>query len=72
MYIVIELQTTGETTAIPPITTYTNWQQAYAKYHTILAAAAVSTVPKHAAVILNEEGAVIRNESFEHGEAASE
>lgn len=67
MYIVIELQTTGGATAIPPINTYEDWQEAYSRYHSILATAAVSSVEKHAAVILTEDGAAVRSEVFEHG-----
>jgi hypothetical protein len=65
-YIVIELQTdaAGQTANI--VTAYDNQPQAEAKFHTILAAAAVSPVPKHAAVILSEEGLIVRQWCYDH------
>ena len=65
MYIVIEMQTNGETTATLA-NAYTDKNTAYQKYHTILAAAAVSAVEVHTAVILNEFGYIEARESFEH------
>ena len=58
-YIVIEMQTNdkGETGVIP--LAYEDLNLARQKYHTILAAAAVSALPVHGAVILdpiNPEG----------------
>lgn len=58
-YIVIEMQTNekGMTSVIP--VAYEDLNLARQKYHTILAAAAVSTLPVHGAVILdpiNPEG----------------
>ena len=52
-YIVIEMQTNenGVTSVIP--LAYEDLNLARQKYHTILAAAAVSTLPVHGAVILN-------------------
>ena len=66
MYIVIELQTNNNTTAVVPPTAYSSLSVALQKYYTILAAAAVSSVETHSAVILNEEGSVIRKDSFTH------
>ena len=67
MYIVIEMQTnaTGQVSNIT--TAYPTIEQAYSKYFTILAAAAVSSVPVHAAVILNSFGEEIEHKAFEHG-----
>ena len=66
MYIVIEFQTTRKTAAIVPSVAFTDLNQAYQKYYTILAAAAVSNVPIHAAIMLNEKGELIRSEYFDH------
>ena len=67
-YIVIEMQTTnGVTAAI--INTFDNYPQAEQKYHTVLAAAAVSAVPTHAAAMLTERGNLVKYECYEHGEA---
>ncbi len=66
MYIVIELQTTNKTAVIT--STYDDLAKAYQKFYTILAAAAVSSVPCHTAVILTETGAVNRCETFTHAQ----
>lgn len=64
MYIVTELQTNGETTAVLNYT-YTDKNVALQKYYTILAAAAVSQVEVHTAMIINEIGLVEYRESFD-------
>lgn len=68
MYIVFELQTNGENTAVLT-TSYKDRNTAFQKYHTILAAAAVSSVEVHTALIMNEYGIVEARETFEHNEA---
>ena len=65
MYIVIELQTNGTSTA-SLVNSYTDKNVAYQKYHTILASASVSKVEIHTAIIMNEYGIVEARESFEH------
>lgn len=67
MYIVIELQTSGTTTA-SLTNAYTDKNVAYQKYHTILASASVSPVEIHTALIMNEYGVVEARETFTHGE----
>ena len=64
-YIVIELQTNGGTTA-NIVTTYNTREEAESKFHTILAAAAVSNVEIHAAVILAPDGFQIAHEAYTH------
>ena len=64
MYIVTELQTNGETTAVLNYT-YTDKSTALQKYYTILSAAAVSQVEVHTAMIINEIGLVEYRESFD-------
>lgn len=64
MYIVTELQTNGETTAILNYT-YTDKNIALQQYHTILASAAVSKVEVHTVLIINEIGLVEYRESFD-------
>ena len=66
-YIVIEMQTTGGSTAVIT-TTKTNINEAENKYHTVLAAAAISQVEIHSAALLNEKGQFIKYECFEHGQ----
>lgn len=67
MYIVIEMQTNGETTTTLTYA-YVDKNTAYQKYHTILASASVSSVEIHTAIILNEYGYIEARESFEHKE----
>lgn len=64
MYIVTELQTNGEATAILNYT-YMDKNTALQQYHTILASAAVSQVEVHTAMIINELGLVEYRESFD-------
>lgn len=65
MFIVIEMQTNGGKVATI-INRYTDLNQAYQKYYTVLAAAAVSNVEVHTAVILTETGKVVASEHFAH------
>lgn len=67
-YIVIEAQTNGDTTAILA-KTYAAYPVAEQAYHTVLAAAAVSSVHIHAASMLNEQGQLIKRECYAHEEA---
>lgn len=64
MYIVIEIQTS--TTVATIVNSYDNINQAESKYHQILTAAAISDVPKHGAVLLNDEGQRINSECYIH------
>lgn len=64
-YLVIELQTTNDVTA-HLAWSYDNIEQAESKYHAILSAAAISTVPLHAAVILNQEGNKLKSWYYIH------
>lgn len=69
-YIVIELQTNGGTTA-NIVTTHDTREAAESKYHTVLAAAAISNVEVHAATILTPDGFQLMSQSYHH-EAAAE
>lgn len=72
-YLVIEIQKAADgTIAVPPITTYDNFFDALSRYHTILAAAAVSSVPVHTALVLNEVGQEIRLDSYNKAEGQPE
>lgn len=64
-YLVIEIQKYGDdTVAVPPIATYDSFFEALSRYHTILAAAAISDVPVHTCCIINEVGQEIRMDSY--------
>lgn len=64
-YIVIELQTTGNSTA-NIVTSYDSKEQAESAYYAILSAAAVSSVPVHSAVIITEEGYPLMSGHYKH------
>lgn len=65
-YIVIELQTNADGQTANLVTAYDDLAQAESKFHAILAAAAVSAVPKHAAVILSEDGLIVKQWCYDH------
>lgn len=64
-YLVVEIQKTGEQIA-NIVTAHNTRNEAESKFYQVLAAAAISSVPKHSASLLTENGVCIRNESYEH------
>ena len=71
MYIIIELQTTnGQTAHI--VTTKEDRNEALSTFHSILAAAAISKVDTHTAVVMDERGNYVAIESFVHKEEEQE
>lgn len=66
MFIVIEIQVNETASTI--VNSYDTRNEAEARYHTILSAAAASAVPKHSAVLLSEEGYYLKSEVYKHGE----
>ena len=66
-YIVIEAQTSdiGET-IVAPVYTTNSINDAYSRFHSICASAAVSTVKKHAVWVTDETGAWVTGQVFEH------
>ena len=65
MYFVLEIQINGNTGSILSFS-YDNQADAEAKYHTILSVAAKSSVEKHSAVLMAENGITIKHESYFH------
>lgn len=63
-YLVIELQTNADGSVGNLVYSYDNLPQAEAKYHTVLAAAALSDLPAHAAVLMDNEGYVRKQECY--------
>lgn len=63
MFIVIEIQKTGEQVATI-VNAYADYIDAAARYHTILAAAAKSEADTHSAVILDEYGKELVSENY--------
>lgn len=66
MYIVIELQTNANGSVGNLVWSYATREEAFSKYHAVLSAAAVSALPVHAAVILDNHGFQIAAMYFEH------
>ena len=64
-YIVLEIQATTDNTSVLH-NVYADRETAENKYHTILAFASTSSVPKHSAVMLNERGVWIKGETYTH------
>lgn len=65
-YIVLELQTDTAGNVANIVTKHNTLNEAEAKFHTILAAAAISSVPTHAAVIMSEEGDTFGSKCYKH------
>ena len=67
MYYVIELQTNGAEGSYL-VTAKETRDEAMSTYHSVLAAAAVSNVDRHACIVVDDYGTRIANECYEHGE----
>ena len=68
-YLVIELQTNADGTVGNIVTAHDALNEAESKFHQVLAAAAVSALPIHAAVLLRSDGALLERRDYRHGEA---
>lgn len=66
MLIVMEIQKDANVSTI--VTQHETRNDAENKYHTILAYAAISSIPQHSAVMLEDDGLFIKSESFDHEE----
>lgn len=66
MFIILELQTNTDGTVGTLINTYTEQNDAESKYHSVLASAAVSSLPKHTAFMLADDGRVVKSECYTH------
>ena len=64
--IVTEIQKFANGQMSTPSYAYDDQISAEAKYHSILAGAATSTLPVHACIMFNEEGYALKNECYKH------
>lgn len=71
MYIIVEIQKTGDQVATL-VNTAATINQAESVYHQILAAAAISQVPLHSAILMTDAGTPLRYESYSHEVQAAE
>ena len=69
MFSIIELQTSSGSTAHIYQTAETK-EQAMSKYHTCLAAAAISNVEYHTCFVVDERGQYLARECYEHPKAS--
>ena len=67
MFIVIELQKNRDGHVANIVTEHATQAEAESKYHSVLAAAAVSELPIHSAVLVSEEGFPLMHQCFRHG-----
>lgn len=65
LFVVIELQKNGDQMG-NIVTIHDTLQDAQHKFHTVAAAAAISTVEKHSVVLLNDDGFPMERTTFEH------
>lgn len=66
MYIVIEIQKNQNGSVGTLVNSYEDRNTAEQKYHQVLAAAAVSSLPVHTAAMLMEDGYSIKKETYRH------
>ena len=66
MFIVIEIQKMANNQIAYLVHDYATLKEAESAYHSILASAAVSTLPLHSAAILGENGVTLKHESYTH------
>ena len=71
VFIVMEIQS-DNTTAAHLVDKYDNRNAAESKFHTILAAAAISQIPTHTAVMLTDTGKALKSETYTHEVVESE
>lgn len=65
LFIVIELQRNGNQMG-NIVTAHETLQDAQHKFHSVAAAAAISSVEKHSVVLLDDDGFTIEKTIFEH------
>lgn len=65
-YIVVEIQTNADGTVGTLVSTFNDRNLAESQYHTVLAAAAVSTLPMHSCVLLQNDGRQLAKEFYMH------
>lgn len=65
-YIVIEMQKNAEGMVSNLVNAHDSLAEAESKFYTILASAAINSVPVHSAVILSEEGFPVKHQCYKH------
>jgi len=65
-YIVVELQKDEDGAVASLITAHDSLSEAESKYFSVLSFAAVSSIPKHSAALLDEDGYLHMSKSYDH------
>ena len=65
-YIVIELQKNKEGSVTHLVTEHNTLAEAESKYYSVLSYAAVSEVPVHSAIIIDEYGNPVKHQCYKH------
>jgi hypothetical protein len=66
MFIVVEVQKSADDKIATLVTSFDERNDAESKYHNILSYAAVSTLPKHGAIILSDDCVPVLYKSYTH------
>lgn len=71
-YIVIELQTAADGSVANIVTSHDTRDSAESQYHSVLASAAISQLPRHGAVLLTSECTFLEAKCYAHEQEAGE
>ena len=66
MFYIIEIQKTDDTHCAYLIHEKPTLNEAWSQYHLVLSAGAISKVPYHTAVLINDTGWTLANQTYEH------
>ena len=67
MYYVLEIQKTDSEHVAYLVHAAATGLEGESKYHQVLAAAAISSVPVHSAILLDDEGHPVKRDGYRHG-----
>ena len=71
-YLVMEIQTAADGSVANLVYSFDSQASAESKYHSVLAAAAISSLPVHACVLMQSDGRQIDRKAYKHEQAATE
>lgn len=66
MYIIFEIQKNADGTIGTLVSTYADKNQAESAFHSTLASAAVSSLPVHSVLMIEEDGFVCKSDCYRH------
>ena len=68
-YLVIEIQTNTDGTVGNLVFAYDDRNEAESKYHAVLSAAAISTIPMHTCDLIQADGILLARQCYVHEQA---